>query len=171
MATIRRSAVTFKGNPVDLEGPALQVGAKAPVDFTLSANDLSIVQGKDLQKTPRIISTVLSLDTSVCDFETRRFNEEAARIPDVKVFTISMDLPFAQRRWCGAAGISAVQTLSDFKERNFGRAYGVWSPALGLLARAVFVVDKDDTLRHVEYVSEMSQQPNFDKALEAARKL
>lgn len=171
MATIRKNAVTFKGNGVDLEGPALKVGDKAPSDFSLVANDLAPVLGKDLAGTARIVATVPSLDTPVCDMETRRFNEEAAKLPQVKVVTVSMDLPFAQARWCGAAGIDRVRTLSDHKERNFGRAYGVWAPGMGLLARAVFVIGKDDTVRHVEYVAEMTQQPDYSKAIEAAKKL
>ena len=171
MATVRKSAVTFKGNPVDLEGPALGVGDRAPADFCLTANDMSPVAGKDMAGKARIVSAVTSLDTRVCDVETRRFNEEAAKVPGVKIYTVSMDLPFAQARWCGAAGIDKVQTVSDFKDRSFGRAWGVWSPAMGLLARAVFVVDKDDKIRHVEYVAEMTKEPDYSKALEAAKKL
>ena len=132
---------------------------------------MGAVSGGELAKTARIIATVPSLDTPVCDLETRRFNEEAAKLPGVKVLTVSMDLPFAQARWCGAAGIDKVQTLSDYKDRNFGRAYGVWSPGMGLLARAVFVVDKTDTVRYVEYVPEMTNQPDYAKAIEAAKKL
>ena len=171
MATVRKNAVTFKGNGVDLEGPALKIGDKVPADFTLVANDMSPVIGKDLAGHARIIATVPSLDTPVCDLETRRFNEEAAKLPNVKVVTVSMDLPFAQARWCGNAGIDKVKTLSDYKERNFGRAYGVWSPGLGLLARAVFVVDKNDKVTHVEYVSEMTHEPDYGRAIEAAKKL
>jgi len=171
MTTIRKGAVTFKGNAVDLEGPALKVGDKAPADFTLAANDLAPVTGKDVARGARIIATVPSLDTAVCDLETRRFNEEAAKIPQIKILTVSMDLPFAQARWCGAAGVNKVRTLSDYKDRNFGRAYGVWAPGLGLLTRAVFVVDKDDTVRYVEYVPEITNQPDFAQVLEAAKKL
>jgi len=171
MAQTRKNAVKSKGNPIDLEGPELKVGDKAPFDFSLSRNDLSALAGTELSRQPRIVVTVPSLDTSVCDLQTRRFNEEAAKIPGVKIYTVSMDLPFAQKRWCGAAGIERVITLSDFKDRTFGRTWGVWAPALGLLARAVFVVDKDDTVRHVEYVSDMSQQPDYEKAIEAAKKL
>jgi len=171
MATDRKTAVTFKGNGVDLEGPALKVGDKVSADFTLVANDMSPVAGKDLAGQARIIATVPSLDTPVCDMETRRFNEEAAKLPHVKVVTVSMDLPFAQARWCGNAGIDKVKTLSDYRDRSFGRAYGVWSPAMGLLARAVFVVDANAQVRHVEYVSEMTKEPDYAKALEVARGL
>jgi thiol peroxidase len=171
MATIRKAAVTFKGNPVDLEGPFLKAGDKAPADFALAKNDMSPLTGSDIAKKPRIVVTVPSLDTPVCDLETRRFNTEAAKVPGVTIYTVSMDLPFAQARWCGGAGIDKVLTASDFKDRNFGRAYGVWSPAMGLLARAVFVIDKNDTLQYVEYVSEMTREPDYNKAIEAAKKL
>ncbi|MBI5544693.1 MAG: thiol peroxidase [Deltaproteobacteria bacterium] len=171
MATLRKNAVTFKGNPLDLEGPELKVGEKAPADFALVQNDMSPLAGPAMAKKPRIVVTVPSLDTPVCDLETRRFNTEATKVPGVTVYTVSMDLPFAQARWCGAAGINNVKTASDHKDRSFGRAYGAWLPALGLLARAVFVIDRDDVVRHVEYVSEVTHEPNYDKAIEAAKKL
>jgi thiol peroxidase len=171
MVTTRKNAVKFKGNPVDLEGPELKVGDKAPVDFALAQNDMSPLTGTQMAGSARIVAAVPSLDTGTCDLETRRFNEEAARLPGVKVYTVSMDLPFAQKRWCGAAGIERVVTLSDFKDRTFGRAWGAWIPSMGLLTRAVFVVDKDDTIRHVEYVSEIGEQPDYGKAIDAAKKL
>ncbi|MGC4122602.1 MAG: thiol peroxidase [Myxococcales bacterium] len=171
MTTTRKNAVTFLGNGVDLEGPALKVGDKVSADFVLVANDMAPVTGKDLAGQNRIIATVPSLDTPVCDMETRRFNQEAAKLGNVKVVTVSMDLPFAQARWCGNAGIDKVKTLSDYKDRNFGRAYGVWSPGMGLLARAVFVVDKNDKVTHVEYVAEMTKEPDYAKVIEAAKKL
>lgn len=169
MAEIRKGAILWKQNPVDLEGPALQVGDKAPSAFSLAANDLTPVTGADLAGKPRIVLAVPSLDTSVCDLETRRFNQEAARLPGVHVHTVSLDLPFAQKRWCGAAGIDKVQTLSDYRERSFGPAYGVFVPSLGLLARAVFVIDSKDVIRHVEYVSDAVLEPDYQAAIDAAR--
>jgi thiol peroxidase len=119
----------------------------------------------------RIFSAVPSLDTAVCDRETRRFNEEAAKLPGVDIWTISMDLPFAQKRWCGAAGITAVKTASDWKKASFGEHWGVLEPGRHLLSRAVFVVDKDDTVRHVEYVANVGTEPNYDAAIAAAKQL
>lgn len=169
MAQIRKGGILWKGNPVDVEGPALKAGDKAPVEFTVTANDLKPVTGNDLAGKPRIVLAVPSLDTPVCDTESRRFNQEAAKLPGMKVLVVSMDLPFAQKRWCGAAGIDRVQTLSDYKDRTFGPAWGVLVPALGLFARAVFVVDGKDTLRHVEYVKDATQEPNYEAALAAAK--
>lgn len=171
MAQVRKAAVKFKGNPMDLEGPEIKVGDKAPTDFSVAKNDLSPLTGADLAKQKRIIVTVPSLDTPVCDLETRRFNTEAANIPGVKIVTVSMDLPFAQARWCGGAGITALTTASDYKDRTFGRAWGVTLPALGLLTRAVFVIDGNDVVRHVEYVAEVTAEPDYAKAIEAAKKL
>jgi thiol peroxidase len=169
MAQIRKGGILWKGNPVDVEGPALKAGDKAPTEFTVAANDLKPVTGSDLAGKPRIVLAVPSLDTPVCDTESRRFNQEAAKLPGMKVLVVSMDLPFAQKRWCGAAGIDRVQTLSDYKDRTFGPAWGVLVPSLGLFARAVFVVDGKDTLRHVEYVKDATQEPNYEAALAAAR--
>jgi thiol peroxidase len=168
---IRKNAILWKGNPVDLEGPQLKVGDKAPAEFTVVANDMSAVKGADVAGKPRIVATVPSLDTPVCDIETRRFNVEAAKIPGVKILTVSMDLPFAQKRWCGAAGIEKVQTLSDYKDRSFGPAWGVLAPSKGLLCRAVFVVGADDVIKHVEYVKDSTTEPDYNAALEAARKM
>jgi thiol peroxidase len=171
MAQLRKAAILWKKNPVDVEGPALKVGDKAPAAFSLAANDLAPVAGADLAGKARIILTVPSLDTPVCDLETRRFNQEAASLPGVQVHTVSLDLPFAQKRWCGNAGIDRVQTLSDYRERSFGPAYGVFVPSLGLLARAVFVVDSQDVIRHVEYVSDAVNEPDYQAAMAAARAL
>lgn len=172
MAQIRRNAIHWKGNPVDVEGPNLKVGDKAPEDFTVAANDLSAVTGKDLAGKPRIFLAVPSLDTPVCDIEVRRFNVEVGKLPAVKVYAMSMDLPFAQKRWCGAAGITdRVVTLSDYKDRSFGPAYGVLVPAFGLFARAVFVIDANDKIRHVEYVKDATQEPDYHAALEAAKQM
>jgi len=171
MTTLRKNAVTFHGEKFDLEGPELKVGDKAPTDFVLTRGDMTPTAIKDYSKNVRIIATVPSLDTSVCDLEARRFNEEAAKIPNVKIITVSMDLPFALGRWCAAAGIDKVLTLSDYKERNFARAWGVWVPAMALLTRAVFVVDREETIRYVQYVPEMTHHPDYEKAIEAVRRL
>lgn len=160
--------ITFKNNPVTLLGNEVKVGDKAP-DFTVLANDLSPVTLADSKGSVRLISVVPSLDTGVCDAQTRRFNEEAAGLGNVKILTVSVDLPFAQARWCGANGIENVQTLSDHRDLSFGEAYGVAIQELRLLARAVFVVDSNDTVTYVEYVSEATNHPNYEAALEAAK--
>lgn len=161
-------SITFKGKPVTLIGPEIKPGDKAP-DFTVLANDLTPVTLADTKGQVRLISVVPSLDTGVCDAQTRRFNEEAANLPHVKILTISVDLPFAQKRWCGAAGIENVQTLSDHRDLSFGKAYGVAIKELRLLARAVFVIDSNDTVTYAEYVPESTNHPNYQAAIEAAR--
>jgi len=166
----RAGVVTFKGNPVTLIGPEIKVGDTAPNFKVLLANDLSEVTLDDTKGSVRIISVVPSLDTGVCDAQTRRFNEEAAQLEGVHILTISVDLPFAQKRWCGAAGIGKVQTLSDHRDLSFGTAYGVVIKELRLLARAVFVIDQNDKVVHAEYVSEIAQHPNYEAAIEAAKK-
>lgn len=166
----RPAAVTLFNNPFTLVGPEIRVGDRAP-DFTVLDNDLKPVKLKDTAGKVRILSVVPSLDTPVCDQQTRRFNEESARLPNVEILTISMDLPFAQKRWCGAAGASQVRTLSDHRDASFGHAYGTLVKELRLNARAVFVLDKNDTVRHVEYVKEISAHPNYDAALAVARQL
>ncbi|BBU40485.1 putative thiol peroxidase [Aeribacillus pallidus] len=160
--------VTFKGNPVTLLGNEVKVGDKAS-DFKVLANDLSEVTLADTKGQVRIISVVPSIDTGVCDAQTRRFNEEASKLDNVKILTISMDLPFAQKRWCGANGIENVQLLSDHRDASFGQAYGVLIKELRLLARAVFVVDSNDNVTYVEYVSEATNHPNYEAAIEAAK--
>ncbi|MGM0903368.1 MAG: thiol peroxidase [Bacillota bacterium] len=160
--------ITFKGNNVTLLGNEVKVGDQAP-DFTVLANDLSAVTLQDSKGSVRLISVVPSLDTGVCDAQTRRFNEEASSLGNVKVLTVSVDLPFAQKRWCGANGIENVQTLSDHRALSFGEAYGVAIKELRLLARAVFVVDSNDKVTYVEYVSEATDHPNYEAALEAAK--
>lgn len=162
--------VTFKGNAVTLLGQEVKVGDKAP-NFTVLANDLSPVTLEDSKGTVRIISVVPSLDTGLCDQQTRRFNEEAAKLDGVRILTISVDLPFAQKRWCGAAGIDKVQTLSDHRDLSFGEAYGVAIKELRLLTRSVFVIDKNDTIVYVEYVPEATNPPNYEAAVEAAKSL
>ncbi|MDE8562951.1 thiol peroxidase [Anoxybacillus rupiensis] len=160
--------ITFKGNPVTLIGNEVKVGDKAP-DFKVLANDLSEVTLSDTKGSVRLISVIPSIDTGVCDAQTRRFNEEAAKLDNVKVLTISVDLPFAQKRWCGANGIENVQVLSDHRDASFGQAYGVLIKELRLLARAVFVVDSSDRVTYVEYVSEATNHPNYEAAIEAAK--
>ena len=165
----RSGITTFKGNPVTLLGPTLKVGNRAP-DFRVVDNGLTPVTLADSKGKTRIISTLPSLDTPVCDTETRRFNEEAAGLPsDVVVLTISLDLPFAQKRWCAAAGINRVTTLSDYQERSFGAAYGVLIKELQLLSRAVFVVDGNDIISYIQIVPEITDEPDYAAALEAAR--
>jgi thioredoxin-dependent peroxiredoxin len=160
--------ITFKGNPVTLLGTEVKVGEKAP-NFTVLANDLSPVTLADTKGSVRLISVVPSLDTGVCDTQTRRFNEEATKLDNVKILTISCDLPFAQKRWCGAAGIEKVQTLSDHRDLSFGEAFGVAIQELRLLARAVFVVDSNDKVTYAEYVSEATNHPNYEAAIQAAK--
>lgn len=160
--------ITFKGNPVTLLGNQVKVGEKAP-NFSVLANDLSAVTLDDSKGSVRLISVVPSLDTGVCDAQTRRFNEEANKLDNVKVLTVSVDLPFAQKRWCGANGIENVQTLSDHRDLSFGEAYGVAIQELRLLARAVFVVDSNDQVTYAEYVSEATNHPDYEAAIEAAK--
>jgi thioredoxin-dependent peroxiredoxin len=170
MAQERAGAVTMRGNPNTLIGPELKVGDSAPA-FTLIGVGMKPVSLDDYKGKVKIISTLPSVDTPVCDAETRRFNEEAAKLPaNVVVLTVSMDLPFAQARWCSAAGVDKVTTLSDYRGAHFGETYGVLIKELYLLARVVFVVDKNDKIVHVEYVKEVTNQPNFETTLEAARK-
>lgn len=162
------ASITFKGNPVTLLGNEVKIGEKAP-DFKVLANDLSEVTLEDSKGQVRLISVVPSIDTGVCDAQTRRFNEEASKLGNVKILTVSVDLPFAQKRWCAAAGIENVQTVSDHRELSFGEAYGVAIQELRLLARAVFVVDSSDTVTYAEYVSEATDHPNYEAAVEAAK--
>lgn len=162
------ASITFKGNAVTLLGSEVKVGDKAP-NFNVLGNDLSQVTLDDSKGLVRLISVVPSLDTGVCDAQTRRFNEEAANLDNVKILTVSVDLPFAQKRWCGAAGIDKVQTVSDHRDLSFGEAYGVAIKELRLLARAVFVIDSNDTVTYVEYVSEATNHPNYEAAIEAAK--
>ena len=167
----RQGAVTLGGNPVTLLGEEIKPGDKAP-DFTVLDNDLAPVDFSSFRGRVCVLSSVASLDTSVCDTETRRFNEEAARLGrDVAILTISVDLPFAQKRWCGAAGIDKVQTLSDHRDTSFGKAYGVLIKEARLLARAVFVVDKDGIVRYVQMVKEVGTEPDYNAVLEAVKKL
>ena len=165
----RQGVITFKGNPMTLIGPEIKVGDKAP-EFSVLANDLSPVTLADSKGKTRLIVSVPSVDTPVCDMEVRRFNQEASKLANVEVLVVSMDLPFAQKRWCGAEGISNVKTASDHRDASFGKAFGVLIKELRLEARAVFVVDATDTVIYKEIVSEVTQEPNYEAALQAASK-
>ena len=159
------------GNPLTLLGAEVKVGDSAP-EFTALSNDMAPVELSSFRGKTVILTSVPSLDTPVCDVETRRFNEAAEKLGDgVVVLTISMDLPFAQKRWCAAAGISAVQTLSDHRDASFGEAYGLLIKELRLLARAVLVIDKEGIIRHAELVKEIAEEPDYDAAIAAAGKL
>jgi thiol peroxidase len=160
----------MKGNPLTLVGPELKAGDRAP-DFKVLDRELNEVSLEDCSGKVRLISVTPSLDTSVCDMQARRFNEEAAKLGDVTVLNISMDLPFAIDRFCTAAGIDNVQALSDHRDASFGENYGVLIKELRLLARSIFVIDRDDTIKYVEIVPEITDHPNYEKALEAANKL
>jgi len=167
----RTGLVTIKGNPLTLVGTEIAAGEKAP-DFTVLDNELSPVSLSAFAGKKIIIASVPSLDTPVCDVETRRFNEEATRLSeDIVVLTISMDLPFAQKRWCGAAGVDRVQTLSDHRDASFGESYGVLIKELRLLARAVFVIDAEGIVRYVQLVSEVTQEPDYDAVLKVVGEL
>ena len=161
--TERIGAVTMKGNPLTLIGNEVKVGDNAP-DVTLVANDLSEVKLSSFKGKTVIISVVPSLDTPVCDLQTKRFNQEASHLKDMIVLTISKDLPFAQRRWCGAAGATAVKTLSDYRS-NFGESYGVLIKGLNLLARSIFVVDANGKVVYTQLVKEVASEPNYNDVL------
>ncbi|MFT3958562.1 MAG: thiol peroxidase [Desulfovibrio sp.] len=163
--------VTFKGNVMHLEGTQPAVGGKAP-DFTLTANDMSPRSLKDYAGKVLVLVCVPSLDTPVCDMEVRRFNTEAAALSDkVRIVAVSRDLPFAQARWCGAAGVTAVEALSDYRTGAFGKTYGILIKELDLLARSVFVVAPDGTLAYSQLVGEVAHEPDYAAALEAVKKL
>lgn len=167
----RTGIITMRGNPLTLVGNEVRVGDKAP-DFEVFDNGLSLVKFSSFRGKVCIVSSVPSLDTPVCDMETRRFNEEAGRLSsDVVILTISMDLPFAQKRWCGAAGVNRVQTLSDHRHASFGSLYGVLIKELRLLARAVFLVDRDGTIQYIELVREITDEPEYEAVLSAVSKL
>ena len=169
--TERAGAITFKGNPLTLIGNELKPGNTAP-DCELLGNDLSPVTLSSYRGKVCILSSVPSLDTPVCDMETRRFNQEADSLgDDVAILTISMDLPFAQARWCGAAGVDKVITLSDHRNAAFGEAYGVLIKELRLLARAIFVVDREGVIRYVQLVKEVADEPDYDAVISAAKNL
>ncbi|MDF2815030.1 MAG: Redoxin domain protein [Paenibacillus sp.] len=171
MAQERTGVATFKSNPITLVGPELKAGDQAP-NFTVNKNLLTEVTLADYAGKVKLISVVPSLDTGVCDQQTRRFNEEAAGLGDnVAILTISVDLPFAQARWCGAAGIDKVETLSDYKAKSFGLAYGVVIKEFQLLMRSIFVIDANDKIVYVEYLQEMTEHPNYESAVAAVKGL
>jgi len=163
----RIGAITMKGNPLTLTGNEIKVGDNAP-DATLVANDLSEVKLSSFKGKKIILSVVPSLDTPVCDLETKRFNQEASKLPDVIVLTVSKDLPFAQKRWCAAAGATAVKTLSDYRG-NFGETYGVLIKGLNLLARCIFVIDEKGQVKYVQLVKEVASEPNYEEVLKAVK--
>lgn len=167
----RVGVITRRGNPLTLMGDELRVGDAAP-EFVVLDNDLSPVTLSSFRGKVCIISSVPSLDTPVCDTETRRFNEEAGKLGDeVVILTVSMDLPFAQKRWCGLAGVDKVTTLSDHRDAAFGKAYGVLIKELRLLARAVFVVDREGRIQYIQLVKELTEEPNYEAVLDAVKKL
>ena len=167
----RTGAITMKGNPLTLVGNEAKVGQAAP-DFVVLDNSLTPVKLSSFRGKTCVLVSVPSLDTPVCDMESRKFNEEAGRLgPDVAILIISMDLPFAQKRWCGAAGVSKVQTLSDHRDASFGNAFGVLIKELRLLARGVFVVDKQGILRYAQLVKEVTQEPDYQEVLDALKKV
>jgi len=169
MVQERTGAATLEGRPLTLLGPELKVGDWAP-DFRVNKDLLTEVSLADYQGKIKLISVVPSLDTDVCDAQTRRFNQEAANLDDhVVILTISVDLPFAQSRFCSIAGIDKVVALSDYKHRSFGQAYGVLIKELQLDQRAIFIVDEDDTIRYVEYLKEMTSHPDYESALTALK--
>jgi len=167
----RSGLVTFKGQPLTLLGPEIKVGDNAP-DFAAIADDLSTVEMSDFRRKVVLMASVPSLDTGVCDAEARRFNQEAAGFGDaLAVLVVSMDLPFAQRRWCAAAGADNIRTLSDHRDATFGTKYGVLIKELRLLARSVWVVGRDGKVRYAELVRETSDHPDYQKALTELRKV
>ena len=167
----QKGLVTFKGNPLTLVGKEVKVGQKAP-DFVVIDNNLSPVRFSSYLGKVCIISSVVSLDTPVCDTQTRKFNEEASRLgPNVMILTVSMDLPFAQKRWCGAAGVDRLQSLSDHRDASFGQAYGLLIKELRLLARAVFIVDQKGFIQYKELVKEVTNEPDYKAVLDQLKKL
>jgi thiol peroxidase len=171
MAELRKGVATLKGNPITLVGREVKVGDTAP-DFKVNKDLMTEVTLANYTGKVKLISVVPSLDTGVCDAQTRRFNEEAAKLGDkVQILTISVDLPFAQARWCGAAGIDKVAVLSDYKSKSFGQAYGVLIDELQLDMRSIFVVDTNNKVTYVEYLTEMTEHPNYDAALKAVHQL
>lgn len=164
--------VTMKGSRLTLIGDEIKVGMEAP-DFKVIDNSLLPMKFKRVYKGKiTLISSVPSIDTSVCDMETRKFNQEAEKLnPDIEIITISMDLPFAQSRWCGASGVKRVKLYSDYLKADFGKSYGVLIKELRLLARAIFVIDKDGIVRYTQLVNEITNEPDYDSALNALKAL
>jgi thiol peroxidase len=168
MATISERSTILMGKPFSLAGPELKVGDKAP-DFDVMDSSLKSVKLADTGNGVRIFSVIPSLDTPVCDAQTKRFEDEASSLPGISIFTVSMDLPFAQKRWCSTFGISKVSMLSDHKDGSFGGSYGTLISEMRIESRAIFVVDAAGIIRYVEYVKEVGSHPDYEAALEAAR--
>jgi thiol peroxidase len=166
----RKGAVTLKGNPLTLIGPELKAGDRAP-DFECVDNTLKPVTLAGTGNKVRIFSVVPSLDTPVCDAQTKRFNEEAAKLPGVDVYTISVDLPFGQKRYCNTFGIDNVKMLSDHRDVSFGANYGTLIKELRIENRAIFVLDREGVIRYVEYLKEVGEHPQYEPALKAAKEL
>jgi thiol peroxidase len=166
----RPGGTTFKGNPLTLLGPELKPGDKAP-DFEVVDKTMQPVTLARTSGAVRIFSVVPSLDTPVCDMQTKRFNEESAKTGNVKIYTVSMDLPFAQSRWCNSFGVDNVVMLSDHRNGSFGLAYGNLIKEWRILSRSIFVVDENDIIRHAEYVKEVADHPDYEAALAKAREL
>ncbi len=166
----RPGATTLRGNPLTLLGPQLKAGDMAP-DFECVDTGLQPVNLAATGGGVRIFSVVPSLDTPVCDMQTKRFNEEAASMPSVTIYTVSMDLPFAQKRWCGAFGVDHVKMISDHRGGSFGQSFGTLIKELRIQSRAIFVLDAGNVIRHAEYVKEVADHPNYDAALSTARSL
>lgn len=171
MAGKRSGIVTIGGNPLTLLGPELQVGDRAP-DFIVLDGDLQEFRLSDTQGRIRLVNVVPSLDTPICDQQTRRFNEEAASTPESVVFlTISMDLPFAQNRFCSTAGIDKIRVFSDYRDRSFGLSYGLLAKEIQLLARSIFIIDENNIVRYVQVVPEIKSHPDYEAALNALKDL
>ena len=167
--TERPGVITIHGNPLTLVGEEIKVGTPAP-DCVVLDNDLNPVKLSSFRGKVVVLTSVPSLDTPVCDIETRHFNDEAASLgPEVQILTVSMDLPFAQKRWCGAAGVAKLTTLSDHRQAEFGQAYGVLIKELRLLARAVFILDPAGTVRYVQLVKEVASEPDYDEVMQALK--
>jgi len=165
-----RRIVTLKGKALTLLGSEIKAGQKAP-DFKLLTTDSEEVQFSQSRGKIRLLSVLHSLDTQVCDPQTQRFKEEVAKLKEVVIYAISMDLPFAQARYCGAHDISNLKTLSYHREVAFGRAYGVLIEELRLLSRAIFIIGRNDTVRYVESVPEATQHPDYDKTMESLKNM
>jgi thiol peroxidase len=166
----RAGATTLQGNPMTLLGPELKAGDKAP-EFDAVDSSLQPINLSKTGHAVRVFSVIPSLDTPVCDAQTKRFNEEAASLPGVEIYTVSMDLPFAQKRWCGAFGVDNVKMVSDHKSGSFGEHYGTLIKELRIESRAIFVVDKNDVIRHAEYVKEVADHPDYESAMKIAKEL
>ena len=165
------TTVTFKGNPIELSGTPPLVGDAAPA-FDLTGGDMASVKLGDSSGKVRVISVIPSIDTPVCSIQTARFNREFESLPDSVVgYTVSVDTPFAQNRWCAAEGVEKMKLLSDYKGNQFGQDYGLYLQDLGLLARSVFIIDKDDTIAYVQLVPEIAQEPNYEEVLQKTREL